>query len=74
MKDLILIPVICGVPVWLAGVILTQLFKRRLKRNHPELADEITRPLLHKSMATDLAFLRFIFTRHYRSTGDKLLI
>ena len=74
MNDLLLVPVLLGLAVWIAGVVFVQLFKRRLRSDHSKLATEIAPPLKHKSMSTDLAFMRFILARRYRLTGDKLLI
>jgi hypothetical protein len=71
MSDSLFALVLVFLVLWLAGLCLQVATRRQLRVLYPDIASRIAPGLLHKSIATDLAWLRFIIRREYRSLDRK---
>jgi hypothetical protein len=71
MSDSLLALVPAFFVLWLTGFCLQVATRRQLRILYPDIASRIAPGLLHKSIGTDMAWLRFIIRREYRSLDRK---
>jgi hypothetical protein len=60
--------------LWCIGVATTLVYHRRLRSFYPEVAARIAPGLLRKSIASDLAGIRFLLLREYRSFDRRAFV
>ena len=58
---------VSSIVLWCVGVAATFVYRRRLRNFYPEIAARIAPGVLRKSIASDLAGIRFLLLREYRS-------
>jgi len=62
---------ISSIALWCVGVVTTFVYRHRLRTFYPQIAARIAPGLLQKSVASDLAGLRFLLRRDYRSLDQR---
>lgn len=67
MKDPVAAIVAAYFVVWITGFCLQIVARRQLRALYPEIAARIAPGFLRNSIASSLAWLRFIIRREYRS-------
>ena len=74
MSTFLGILIVSFIVLWLIGFITQIVVRSQLRSLYPDVASRIAPGMMQKSMTTDLAYLRFVIRREYRSLNSRSFV